>query len=123
MACGLRIGLLAVATALGWSALAPAAAQDFAGRAVEEDQDDSLYYRQPTYRPNPQAIIHEKAQMRALQRQSRLASMSWYGMSNARPTAAPTPFTSLYSPVWQMPGGRPYAWHSTRWPNYVYYSR
>jgi hypothetical protein len=85
-------------------------------------RNESSYYQQPNYQPSPRAIIHQKALSRSAQREARLASLNWYGMYNSRPTAAPTPFTSLYSPVWQMPGGRPYAWHPT-WrtvyvPNY-----
>ena len=91
--------------------------------AVDENRE-TTYYPQPTYRPDPRFIIHEKAQARAYQRQARLASMSWYGMSNSRPMAATTPFMSRYSPVWEMPGGRPYSWHPTyRWPAYSYYVR
>jgi len=41
----------------------------------------------------------------AEQRQERMASMNWYGMSNSRPNAATTPFTSRYSSVWEMPAG------------------
>ena len=68
-----------------------------------------------------QAIIQQKAQVRAEQRQERMASMSWYGMSNSRPNAATTPFTSRYSSTWEMPGGRPYSW-TPAWsrPNYVF---
>jgi hypothetical protein len=83
---------------------------------------DSTYYQTQTYRPNPRAIVHEKAQTRAYQRQARMASMQWYGMSNSRPQAASTPFTSRYSPVWEMAGGKPYSWYPTyHWP--VYYVR
>ena len=32
-------------------------------------------------------------------------------MSNGRPIGAPTPFMSRYSPVWEMPGGRPFSWY------------
>ena len=92
-------------------------------KVVEEEREDSLYYQQLTYRPDTRAIIHQKAQARAYQRATRLASTEWYGMYNSRPTAAPTPFTSLYSPVWEMPGGRPYAWHHSFWPGYVVYTR
>ena len=88
---------------------------------ADEQANESWYYRQPTYQPNPRAIIHERAFARSNQRQARLAAMSWYGMYNARPTAAPTPFTSLYSPVWQQPGGRPFAWYASSRPTYVFY--
>jgi hypothetical protein len=96
------------------------AAQDLDLSALEE-QRDSTYYQTPTYRPDPRSLVIQKAQARAYQREARLASMNWYGMSNSRPQAASTPFTSRYSPVWEMPGGRPYSWYPTyRWPGYTY---
>jgi hypothetical protein len=120
----LRSGLLVIAASLCMAGSFPVAAHEPAKNIPAEDAESaSWYYPQPTYRPNPQAIIHEKAQTRALQRQSRLASLSWYGMSNLRPTAAPTPFTSRYSPVWEMPGGRPFAWHHHHWPTHIVYVR
>lgn len=75
---------------------------------AEGDWDYEQTYPQ---RPEPRDIIHQKAQMRWLARASRINAMHWYGMSNQRPTANATPFTSMYSPTWQMPGGRPYAWY------------
>ena len=84
--------------------------------AVEANQEDHWDYGQSyQYEPNPKEIIHQKAQARAHQRMARMAAMRWYGMSNERPTASPTPFTALYSPSWQMPGGRPYAWYHGGW--------
>ena len=78
---------------------------------VEVERDQTWYRRQDeSYRTDTRAIIQQKAQVRAAQRTARIASMNWYGMSNSRPTAAPTPFMTLYSPVWQQPGGRPFAW-------------
>jgi hypothetical protein len=50
-----------------------------------------------------------------------LASLAWYGMFNGRPMASPTPFTSMYSPTWQQPGGRPFAWYASSRPTYVFY--
>jgi hypothetical protein len=89
-----------------------------------DGERDQTWYRQPTtYQSDTRAIIQQKAQVRAAQRDARLASLSWYGMSNSRPTAAPTPFTSLYSPVWQQPGGRPFAWNTACWPTSVVYVR
>lgn len=103
---------------------APITAQDFSGLATDVQERDSTFYAQPTYKPNALAMVHEKAQSNAYQRRARLASMSWYGMSNSRPQAAATPFTSRYSPVWEMPGGKPYSWHPTyRWTGYGYYVR
>jgi hypothetical protein len=100
----------------------PAAADDVPGQTAHSESASDNWYdydQQPQYRPNPTAIIQQKAQYRAMQRQARIASMQWYGMSNARPTAAATPFCSMYSPAWQMPGGRPYAWYSCERPVYI----
>lgn len=84
--------------------------------AVEQDEAWS-YEQSYSSKPDPTAIIQQKAQIRAAQRMDRMAAMQWYGMSNARPTASATPFTTMYSPAWQMPGGRPFAWfHSQRAP-------
>jgi hypothetical protein len=106
------------------AACAPITAQDLSGLTTELAERDATFYTQPTYKPNSLAIVHEKAQANAFQRRARLASMSWYGMSNSRPQAAATPFTSRYSPVWEMPGGKPYSWYPTyRWPGYGYYVR
>ena len=100
------------------------AAGDFvaaATGAAGEEQHDQSWAREQKTAPKQEArtIIQQKAQVRAEQRQARLASMNWYGMSNSRPTASPTPFTSRYSPLWEMPGGMPYSWH----PEYTYNNR
>lgn len=81
--------------------------------AREIDEADAGYYESPRAAPTPREIIQYKAQVRSQQRMTRMASMEWYGMSASRPRASVTPFTGLYSPVWQMPGGRPFAWSPT----------
>lgn len=98
-------------------------AQEFDETTQEVERDQSWYRPTNDYQPQTREIIQRKAQTRAAQRDARLASLNWYGMSNARPTAAPTPFTSLYSPVWQQPGGRPFAWNTSTWPGSVVYVR
>src|SRR5262245_14436272 len=91
---------------------------------VDSERDQTWYRHQETsYQSDVRAIIQQKAQVRSAQRTARIASLNWYGMSNSRPTAAPTPFMTLYSPVWQQPGGRPFAWNSTFWPTSVVYVR
>jgi hypothetical protein len=123
MRATLKAVLQGVCVALCLAACRDTTAQDAQTKSPAEPQrSESWYYQQPNYQPNPRAIVHQKALERSTHRAARLASLSWYGMSNARPTAGPTPFTSLYSPVWQVPGGRPFAWYPT-WrtvyvPNY-----
>lgn len=116
-----QFSILALAMSLFLMGSCALVAQEASRVSEDEYGRDESYYQPPVERLPPQSIIHRKAQVRAAQRQARLASLSWYGMSNARPTASPTPFTTLYSPVWQMPGGRPYAWHYYR-PVYFYYT-
>jgi hypothetical protein len=118
------MSVFAITLGVYFAACAPITAQEFGTLTTEVEERDTTYYSQPSYRPNSLAIVQEKAQARAYQRQARLASMSWYGMSNSRPQAASTPFTSRYSPVWEMPGGKPYSWYPTyRWPSTVEYVR
>lgn len=83
-------------------------AQTDAPRALAE----SLYGYEA---PAPRQIIQHKARLRAMARVQRLETMAAYGMSNARPTANPTP-TGLYSPEWRRPGGRPYGWYTAQRP-------
>jgi hypothetical protein len=104
--------------------VSPVAAQEAAvPPEAEVEREQSWYREQQISKADTRAIIIEKAQVRAYQRQERLASMSWYGMSNSRPRGACTPFTSRYSSVWEMPGGRPYSWYPQSRPGYVMYWR
>jgi hypothetical protein len=89
----------------------------------EQQQEQSWYREQSSTKADSLAIVQQKAAIRAEQRMSRLASLQWYGMSNSRPQGAPTPFTSRYSPTWEMPGGKPYSWYPYARPGYVMYWR
>jgi hypothetical protein len=119
--------ILLVGAALASASSASAQAFDTQTPAVVDAQGEAETpqpYAQPiapTYDTAPLTVQQRTAQARAQQRQLRMASMAWYGMSNARPTATPTPFCSVYSPVWQMPGGRPYAWYNFNRPTYLIY--
>jgi len=124
--------LPAVLTGLMLAAAVPARAQDPFGRdrvtfgaqdGSGPEYAPSTYAPETSYQPNVRAIIHQRAQEYGAQRRARLAALRWYGMSNARPTASPTPFSSMYSPVWQMPGGRPFAWFPTTRSNFLFYTR
>jgi hypothetical protein len=92
-------------------------------QARPQARDDSWYYHpstEPTvYKPNPKLIVQQKALVRSQQRADRIAAMDWYGMSNSRPTAQPTPFCSMYSPAWQSGTGRPFSWNQGR-PTYIF---
>jgi hypothetical protein len=101
------------------------AAGDFmtAPAAGEEQHEQSWYREQQASKPDAKVIVQQKAEFRAQQRMSRMASMEWYGMSNSRPQASPTPFAGRYSPLWETPGGSPYSWFPLSRPGYVMYWR
>jgi hypothetical protein len=77
---------------------------------------ESWSYRPATERDGELSISKQKAMARGAQRMARLESMRWYGFSGSRPTATAMPFTTMYSPAWQMPGGRPFAWFVSQRP-------
>jgi hypothetical protein len=59
------------------------------------------FYEQERSRwDDPQAAVRRNAEFRASQRAYRIASSRWYGMSNSRPAASPTPICGSYSPTW-----------------------
>ena len=111
------LAMAAVAVGLGITAQeATAHGPDQDEFSVNDAQSAQIwFYQQQLSRyDDPKVIVREKAKQRAAQRMARLDALRWYGMSNSRPTAASTPYTSMYSPAWQMPGGRPFAWFHTR---------
>jgi hypothetical protein len=77
---------------------------------------DSWYYRSSPERETTLTIAQQKAVQRAAQRMARLDAMRWYGFSNSRPTASSIPWTTMYAPAWQTPGGRPFGWHVSHRP-------
>jgi hypothetical protein len=59
-----------------------------------------FYQQELRQREDPKNGVHEKAQFRSTQRQSRLASRQWFGLSNSRPVAGSDPIHGDYSPHW-----------------------
>jgi hypothetical protein len=76
------------------------------------ESPEQWYYRRAPERTPEFTVAQLKAQARGAQRMARLEALRWYGFSNSRPVAAAIPWTTMYSPAWQMPGGRPFAWHA-----------
>lgn len=97
-----------------------ALAQNAPGQEPGDEGETAEHYQtQPAAPVTPMQIIQYKAQVRAQQRMARMASMQWYGMSASRPRASATPFAGMSSPMWQMPGGRPFAWTPRYTPSVV----
>ncbi len=87
----------------------------------EDSHEQSWNREQKTNsKQDAHAIVQQKAQARAEQRNDRLATSAWYGISSSRPTTSPTPWGSRYGSQWEMPGGRPNSWYPAyARPNYV----
>ncbi len=98
------------------------AAGDFVSSTAGDAHEQSWAREQRiNAKQDARTIVQQKAQARAEQRQDRMESLAWYGMSASRPTGAATPFTSRSSPMWEMPGGKPLSWYpSWAQPNYVF---
>jgi hypothetical protein len=111
--CVVAIGIIATSCLAAGNLMNNGAGDNPQEQSWNREQNASARMDARTY-------IQQRAQARAQQRQDRIAAMNWYGMSNGRPNAATTPFTSRYSSVWEMPGGRPYSW-TPAWsrPSYI----
>ena len=72
---------------------------------------DMWFYQQELKRrEDPRVAVRAKAEHRAWHRQRRIAAMQWFGMSNSRPTANPTPLLGTYSPTWVASPHSPFQW-------------
>jgi hypothetical protein len=66
---------------------------------------------------DPQMAVRAQADLRVQQRQRRLESMKWFGLSNSRPRASSDPFHTDYSPGWvSNPGYYPSRWNGVIQP-------
>lgn len=109
--------------AVGISAASCFAAGTLMNVNAEEPSHEQSWNREHRNdsKEDARAIVQQKAQARASQRNDRLATSAWYGISNSRPSGSPTPFTSRYGSLWEMPGGRPYSWYPAyAQPNYSF---
>ncbi|MGI9429841.1 MAG: hypothetical protein ACR2NM_14355 [Bythopirellula sp.] len=77
---------------------------------------ENEWYYNPTAQAETKPLGRLRAETRARQRLTRMESMRWYGFSASRPTASGIPFTTMYSPAWTRPGGRPFAWYTSQRP-------
>jgi hypothetical protein len=100
------------------SSAAPAQADEDAvvDSTTVTNTEEAWHYRSPMPHAETPSLAKQKAMLRGQQRMARLDAMRWYGFSNSRPTTAGIPWTSMYSPAWQTPGGRPFPWYATRRP-------
>jgi hypothetical protein len=113
---------MATAAALSVTSATRGQAQEFGEELAEPAPvaEAESNYRTLPPRAEKMTLAKEKAIARGQQRMARLDAMRWYGFSNSRPTAAAMPYTTMYSPAWQQPGGRPFAWYTSSRPVIIY---
>ena len=84
--------------------------------AANPNAAENQWYYGPSTPGETKPLGRLRAETRARQRLTRLESMRWYGFSASRPIASGLPFTTMYSPAWTRPGGRPFAWYTSQRP-------
>jgi hypothetical protein len=82
---------------ISWGQLQPTASMWL----YEQEKQDYL---------DPKLAVRRKAARKTAERQARIASMKWYGMSNSRPVANPTPFCGIYAPGWHANSYDSFRW-------------
>ena len=84
---------------------------EIAASGVVTPTVEMWFYEQERSRyDDPKMAVRRRAEMRAQQRQSRLAAQAWYGMSKSRPMVSPTAYPSGYSPYWGSNTYNPLRW-------------
>ena len=111
--CLTRVGLC---VGLCWPSCSPLAAQDVEPETTGRRQRAKLVSAADYRSQTPRAIVQQKASSRRAA-EARMASLNWYGMSNSRPQAASTPFTSRYSPRVGNARRQPYSWYPDARPS------
>lgn len=69
-----------------------------------------FYEQERTRHDDVKQSIRRRAEQRGQERQARLASQKWYGISNSRPTVSPTPWFNGYSAHWGSNTYDPLRW-------------
>ncbi len=77
---------------------------------VVQTEDMWFYLQELRRQDDPQVIIRKKSEKKGEQRRSRLAAMKWFGWSQSRPTANPTPWNGVHAPHWVGNGADPSMW-------------
>lgn len=72
------------------------------------------FYEQERRRyENPRNAVRANAEVRAAQRQNRLAALRWFGFSNSRPRSGTDPVHGSYAPRWVSGGVVASEWRSS----------
>ncbi len=93
----------------------------FNQESASQEVDVPSYSRDYVHDLTPRQIVQRRAQVRAEQRQHRLAAQKWFGISNLRPIANPIPYYGVYSPRWAGSPWNPDLWAGYTQPAVVYH--
>lgn len=77
---------------------------------LQPTADMWLYEQSKADYLDPKLAVRRKAEKKTAQREARIAAMKWYGLSNSRPVANPTPLCGVYSPGWHANSYNSYRW-------------
>src|SRR5262245_58056115 len=69
-----------------------------------------FYIQEQRRHDDPAQAVRRKAEYKADQRMTRIATAKWYGYSNSRPEASSTPTMGNYSPGWIGNAHNRYDW-------------
>jgi hypothetical protein len=83
---------------------------EFDSSSITPTPEMWFYLQQQRRHDDPKMMVRRNAEQRAAQRRDRLAAMKWFGLSNQRPQANPTPLFGVYSPGWAAGLWQPYRW-------------
>ncbi len=87
------------------------------------NQETWSYPQRQSRQASTADAIRRNAEFRSLQRHHRIASARWYGFSNSRPTATPTPWWGTHRAAWVSgTARRNYAFPGTHWPSHFVYA-
>ncbi|HEX3727339.1 MAG TPA: hypothetical protein VHV08_13895 [Pirellulales bacterium] len=92
------------------------ATHEAAAAAMTPTPEMWFYEQERSRYDDPKMAIRRRAETRAQQRQDRMASMEWYGMSNSRPAVSITPLCGAYSAFWGSNSYDPLRWRSSASP-------
>jgi hypothetical protein len=93
-----------------------AATHEAAATVIAPTPEMWFYEQERSRYDDPKMAIRRRAETRAQQRQDRMASMQWYGMSNSRPSVSITPLCGGYSAYWGSNSYDPLRWRSSAAP-------
>lgn len=81
---------------------------------ITPTQDMWFYEQESRRHDSPENAVRRKAEFQTYQRQMRIASREWFGMSNSRPNVNPTPVTGTYAPTWVGNSREPNYWRGVQ---------